>query len=176
MLRYIVPIGLFAALIAFFVMGLGRDKETLPSPLIGKPAPSFELQRLDGQGTFSTQQMQGQAYVLNVWGSWCVGCKQEHAALMEISRRKEIPIVGLDWNDSNEAAIHWLQTLGNPYVLTAVDNEGRVAIDWGVYGAPETFLVSAQGIVVHKYVGPLDMQIWEEQFVPQLKAAGAKGE
>src|SRR5687767_99351 len=145
MLRFIVPIGLFAALIAFFFAGLGRDKETLPSPLIGKPAPSFELQRLDGQGTFSTQQMQGQAYVLNVWGSWWVGCKQEHAALMEISRRKEIPIVGLDWNDSNEAAIHWLQTLGNPYVVTAVDNEGRVAIDWGVYGAPETFLVSAQG-------------------------------
>lgn len=176
MLRFIVPIGLFAALIAFFFAGLGRDKETLPSPLIGKPAPSFELQRLDGQGTFSTQQMQGQAYVLNVWGSWCVGCKQEHAALMEISRRKEIPIVGLDWNDSNEAAIHWLQTLGNPYVVTAVDNEGRVAIDWGVYGAPETFLVSAQGVVVHKYVGPLDMQIWDQQFVPRLKEAGAKGE
>jgi cytochrome c biogenesis protein CcmG/thiol:disulfide interchange protein DsbE len=176
MLRFLVPIGLFAALIAFFFMGLGRDKETLPSPLIGKPAPSFELQRLDGQGTFSTQQMQGQAYVLNVWGSWCVGCKQEHAALMEISRRKEIPIVGLDWNDSNEAAIHWLRTLGNPYVVTAIDNEGRVAIDWGVYGAPETFLVSAQGTVVHKYVGPLDMQIWDQQFVPRLKEAGAKGE
>ena len=176
MLRFVVPIGLFAALLAFFYVGLGRDKETLPSPLIGKPAPSFELQRLDGQGTFSTQQMQGQAYVLNVWGSWCVGCKQEHGALMEISRRKEIPIVGLDWNDSNEAANHWLQTLGNPYVLTAVDNEGRVAIDWGVYGAPETFLVSAQGTVVHKYVGPLDMQIWEQQFVPRLQEAGAKAQ
>ena len=176
MLRFVVPIGLFAALIAFFYIGLGRDKETLPSPFIGKPAPSFELQRLDGQGTFSTQQMAGQAYLLNVWGSWCIGCKQEHAALMEISRRKEIPIVGLDWNDSNEAATHWLQTLGNPYILTAIDNEGRVAIDWGVYGAPETFLVSAQGVVVHKYVGPLDMQIWEQQFVPRLKEAGARRE
>lgn len=174
MLRFIVPIGLFAALLGFFIVTLGRDKETLPSPLIGKPAPSFELQRLDGKGAFSTKDMLGQAYVLNVWGSWCIGCKQEHAALMKISGRKEVPLIGLDWNDSNEAAIHWLQTLGDPYVVTAIDNEGRVAIDWGVYGAPETFLVSAQGIVVHKYVGPLDMSVWEQEFVPRLKEAGAK--
>jgi cytochrome c biogenesis protein CcmG, thiol:disulfide interchange protein DsbE len=176
MWRFIVPIGLFAALLAFFYVGLGRDKETLPSPLIGKPAPTFELARLDGEGNFSTKDMAGRAYLLNVWGSWCVGCRQEHAALMEISGRKEIPIVGLDWNDTNEAAIQWLQTLGNPYVVTAVDNEGRVAIDWGVYGAPETFLISAQGTVVHKYVGPLDIEIWESQFVPRLKEAGARGE
>jgi cytochrome c biogenesis protein CcmG, thiol:disulfide interchange protein DsbE len=174
MWRFIVPIGLFAALLAFFYVGLGRDKESLPSPLIGKPAPSFELRRLDGQGTFSTKDMAGQAYVLNVWGSWCIGCKQEHAALMEIARRKEVPIVGLDWNDSDEAATHWLQTLGNPYVVTAVDSDGRVAIDWGVYGAPETFLVSAQGAIVHKFVGPLDIPTWESQFVPRLKAAGAR--
>jgi cytochrome c biogenesis protein CcmG/thiol:disulfide interchange protein DsbE len=174
MWRYVVPIGLFAALLAFFYIGLGRDKETLPSPLIGKPAPGFELERLDGQGKFSTKDMAGQPYVLNVWGSWCVGCRQEHAALMEISRRKEIPIVGLDWNDSNEAAMQWLQTLGNPYVVTAVDGDGRVAIDWGVYGAPETFLISAQGTIVHKYVGPLDIQIWETQFVPRLPEAGAR--
>jgi cytochrome c biogenesis protein CcmG, thiol:disulfide interchange protein DsbE len=176
MWRFILPIGLFAALLAFFYVGLGRDKETLPSPLIGKPAPTFELAQLDGQGNFSTKDMAGRAYLLNVWGSWCVGCRQEHAALMEISGRKEIPIVGLDWNDTNEAAIQWLQTLGNPYVVTAVDNEGRVAIDWGVYGAPETFLISAQGTVVHKYVGPLDIEIWESQFVPRLKEAGARGE
>jgi cytochrome c biogenesis protein CcmG/thiol:disulfide interchange protein DsbE len=176
MWRFVIPIGLFAALLGFFYMGLGRDKESLPSPLIGKPAPSFDVRRLDGQGNFSTQDMLGQAYVINVWGSWCVGCRQEHAALMEISRRKEIPIVGLDWNDQDEAATRWLQTLGNPYVVTAVDADGRVAIDYGVYGAPETFLVSAQGTVVHKYVGPLDIQVWESQFVPRLKAAGATTE
>jgi cytochrome c biogenesis protein CcmG, thiol:disulfide interchange protein DsbE len=174
MWRFIVPIGLFAALLAFFYVGLGRDKETLPSPLVGKPAPGFELQRLDGQGTFSTKEMAGKAYALNVWGSWCVGCRQEHAALMEIARRNEVPIVGLDWNDTNEAATQWLQTLGNPYIVTAVDGDGRVAIDWGVYGAPETFLISAQGTVVHKYVGPLDIAVWESQFVPRLKEAGAR--
>jgi cytochrome c biogenesis protein CcmG, thiol:disulfide interchange protein DsbE len=176
MWRFVIPIGLFAALLGFFYMGLGRDKESLPSPLIGKPAPGFEVRRLDGQGNFSTQDMLGQAYVLNVWGSWCIGCRQEHAALMEISRRKEIPIVGLDWNDQDAAALEWLQTLGNPYVLTAVDADGRVAIDYGVYGAPETFLISAQGQVVHKYVGPLDIQVWESQFVPRLKAAGVRTE
>jgi cytochrome c biogenesis protein CcmG, thiol:disulfide interchange protein DsbE len=174
MWRFLVPIGLVAAWLAFFYVGLGRDKAVLPSPLIGKPAPSFELRRLDGRGTFSTKEMAGQAYVLNVWGSWCVGCKQEHAALMEIARRKEVPIVGLNWNDSDEAATRWLQTLGNPYVVTAADSDGRVAIDWGVYGAPETFLISAQGAVVHKFVGPLDIQTWEGQFVPRLKAAGAQ--
>jgi cytochrome c biogenesis protein CcmG/thiol:disulfide interchange protein DsbE len=176
MWRFVIPIGLFVALLGFFYMGLGRDKESLPSPLIGKPAPSFDVRRLDGQSNFSTQDMLGQAYVLNVWGSWCVGCRQEHAALMEISRRKEIPIVGLDWNDQDGAAMQWLHTLGNPYVVTAVDADGRVAIDYGVYGAPETFLISAQGTVVHKYVGPLDIQVWESQFVPRLKAAGARTE
>jgi cytochrome c biogenesis protein CcmG/thiol:disulfide interchange protein DsbE len=174
MWRFIVPIGLFAALLAFFYVGLGRDKVSLPSPLIGKPAPAFDLRRLDGQGQLSTKDMAGQAYVLNVWGSWCIACREEHGALMEIARRKEIPIIGLDWNDTDEAAKQWLQTLGDPYAITVVDSDGRVAIDYGVYGAPETFLISAQGTVVHKYVGPLDIPTWEKQFVPRLAEAGAR--
>jgi cytochrome c biogenesis protein CcmG, thiol:disulfide interchange protein DsbE len=174
MWRYLVPIGVFAALFVFFFVGLGRDKETLPSPLIGKPAPTFELARLDGQGSWSTQEMAGRPYLLNVWGSWCVACRQEHEALMAIARRGEVPIVGLNWNDSNDAAIHWLQTLGNPYVVTPVDSEGRVAIDFGVYAAPETFLIDSKGLVVYKHVGALDMQVWEQQFVPRIKSDGAR--
>ena len=172
MLKYLVPIGLFAVLVGFLYFGLGRDKQTLPSPLIGKPAPQFELPRLDDPTrTFSNRELAGKPYVLNVWGTWCVGCRQEHGALMEIARRGEIPMVGLNWNDDREQALQWLQQLGDPYVVNAFDGEGRVAIDWGVYGAPETFLVGANGKVLKKHIAPISVAIWEQEFVPLLKQA-----
>lgn len=170
MLRYLIPVGLLAALVAFFFVGLGRDKETLPSPLLGKPAPEFSLPRLDDPAqVVSNKDFAGQPYVLNVWATWCVGCRQEHDALLTIASRGEIPIVGLNWKDERDLAQQWLRELGNPYVVTAFDQEGRVAIDWGVYGAPETFLVDARGNVVHKHVAPLTVDIWEREFVPLLK-------
>jgi cytochrome c biogenesis protein CcmG/thiol:disulfide interchange protein DsbE len=170
MWRYLVPVGLFATLFAFFYFGLGRDKETLPSPLIGKPAPTFELPRVDDPSrTISTQEFAGRPYVLNVWGTWCPGCRQEHDALLEIARRNVVPMIGLDWKDDLQLAQQWLRELGNPYVVTAFDAEGRVAIDWGVYGAPETFLVDAQGVVRHKHVGPLTLEDWERDFMPKIK-------
>jgi cytochrome c biogenesis protein CcmG, thiol:disulfide interchange protein DsbE len=173
MWRYLLPIGVFLALAAFFYSGLGRDKETLPSPLIGKPAPQFELTRVDDAGqNLSNREFAGRMYAINVWGTWCVGCRQEHDALLEIARRNDVPIIGLDWNDDRAMAQRWLQELGNPYVGSAFDGEGRVAIDWGVYGAPETFLVDARGIVVHKHTGPLTVQTWEQDFVPLIKQAG----
>ena len=144
MLRYLIPVGLLLALVAFFYVGLGRDKQTLPSPLIGKPAPEFSLPRVgDRTQTVSSRDYAGQPYVLNVWATWCVGCRQEHDALLEIASRGEVPIVGLNWKDDMQLAQQWLRELGNPYVATAFDEEGRVAIDWGVYGAPETFLIDA---------------------------------
>lgn len=169
MWRYILPIGLFAALIAVFYLGLGRDKETIPSPLIGKPAPTFEIARVDDpDATVGTKDFSGKPYLLNVWATWCVGCRQEHEVLLEIARRGQIPILGLNWKDERKLAQEWLNQLGNPYVANAFDDEGRVAIDWGVYGAPETFLIDASGKVAHKLVGPMTLQIWESEFVPLI--------
>jgi cytochrome c biogenesis protein CcmG/thiol:disulfide interchange protein DsbE len=174
MLKYLLPIGLFAALVGFLYFGLGRDKETLPSPLIGKSAPIFELTRLeDPSKTFSNTELAGKPYVLNVWGSWCVGCRLEHEALLEIARRGEVPIVGLNYNDERQSAMNWLNQLGNPYAVNAFDGEGRVAIDWGVYGAPETFLIGADGKILKKHVAPITVDIWEREFVPLLSRAKA---
>ncbi len=170
MWRYLIPVGLLTALVVFFFVGLGRDKETLPSPLIGKPAPQFSLPSVGGSAPIvSSSDFAGRPYVLNVWATWCIGCREEHEALLEIASRGEVPIVGLNWKDEMPLAQQWLQQLGNPYVATAFDEEGRVAIDWGVYGAPETFLVDASGKVIHKHVAPMTLQIWEREFLPLLK-------
>lgn len=172
MLKYLVPIGFFAVLVGFLYYGLGRDKQTLPSPLIGKPAPVFELPRLeDPSQTFSNRELAGKPYLVNIWGTWCPGCLQEHGALMEIARRGEVPIIGLDWNDDREQALLWLQRRGDPYAANAFDGEGRVAIDWGAYGAPETFLVGADGTVLKKHTAPITVEIWEQEFVPLLPRA-----
>ena len=172
MLKYLVPVGLFAVLVGFLYVGLGRDKQTLPSPLIGKPAPLFELPRLeDPSQTFSNRELAGKAYLVNIWGTWCPGCLQEHGALMEIARRGEVPIVGVDWNDERDKALLWLERRGDPYAVNAYDGDGRVAIDWGAYGAPETFLVAADGTVLKKLAGPMSVEIWEQEFVPLLPKA-----
>jgi cytochrome c biogenesis protein CcmG, thiol:disulfide interchange protein DsbE len=177
MWRYLIPVGLFGALIAFFYFGLGRDKQTLPSPLIGKPAPVFELPRLDDPSqTISNSQFAGRPYVINVWGTWCGGCRQEHDTLLAIERRGEAPIIGLNWNDDRALAQRWLYELGDPYVVTAYDGEGRAAIDWGVYGAPETFLVDAGGKVVYKHIAPLTLEVWEREFLPLIRQSGGTRE
>lgn len=174
MWRFLIPAVLFAALVTFFFLGLNRDKETLPSPLIGKAAPAFALPQVqDASRTVGNAEFTGKPYVLNVWATWCVGCRQEHQALLEIAQRNEVPIIGLNWKDDREKALQWLQQLGNPYAENAFDGEGRVAIDWGVYGAPETFLVDARGRVIHKHIAPLTLEIWEREFVPLLRQGGA---
>ncbi|HSN70746.1 MAG TPA: DsbE family thiol:disulfide interchange protein [Steroidobacteraceae bacterium] len=175
MFRYLLPAGIFLVLVGFFFVGLQRDPTVVPSPLIGKPAPQFELESLEQPGTkVSSEQFAGQMYVLNVWGTWCGGCREEHPALLAIERQGLVPLVGLNWKDDTDLARRWLRDLGDPYVATAVDQEGRVAIDWGVYGAPETFLVDANGIVLHKHLAPITLEIWERDFVPLIKAASAK--
>lgn len=175
MWRFLIPAGLFVALLAVFFVSLNRDKETLPSPLIGKPAPAFELPALgDPTRKVASNQFAGKPYVLNVWGTWCVGCRQEHEVLLEIARRGQVPLVGLNWKDDGGAAQRWLQELGNPYVAVAADEEGRAAIDWGVYGAPETFLVDARGTVIFKHIAPMTLEIWERDFVPLLARAGTQ--
>lgn len=171
-----LPALVFGALVAFFVVGLERDPSYVPSPLIGKPAPHFELPTLsDAEQLMSLDDLRGRVTLLNVWATWCVGCRQEHALLVEVGESGVVPIYGLDWKDDREAARAWLETLGNPYQATAFDETGRVAIDWGVYGAPETFLLDADTTVLYKHVGPLTRQIWEQEFLPRLQAARGTG-
>lgn len=169
--RYLIPALIFTALVAFLAIGLKRDPSYIPSPLIGKPAPSFELAAVeDPSRTVRTRDLQGKTYVLNVWGTWCAGCRQEHQALLQIARAGVVPIIGLNWKDDLPLAQRWLQQLGNPYTVTAFDPEGRTGIDWGVYGAPETFLVDANGIVQYKHIAPLTMEVWEREFLPRIRA------
>lgn len=172
MWRYLLPLAGLAILVAFFFYGLQRQPGDIPSPLIGKPAPSFSLPSVDNPGrNVSNADYRGHMYVLNVWGTWCVGCRDEHAALVAIARTNAVPIVGLNWKDERPLAIQWLKELGNPYTACAFDVDGRAAIDWGVYGAPETFLVDANGIVIHKHIAPLTEEIWQRDFLPRIRAA-----
>ena len=178
MWKFLLPAAAFAGLVALFIVGLNpqRDIHALPSPLIGKPAPQFTLPDvLDPASKVSSSALQGQVYVFNVWATWCAGCRQEHEALLEIARQNVVPLIGLDWNDDHAKATQWLTQLGNPYRQVGFDNEGRVAIDWGVYGAPETFLVDGQGKVLFKHIAPLTMDVWRQEFLPRIAAARRGG-
>lgn len=172
MSRYLIPLVAFLVLIPIFVIGLGRDPGELPSPFIGKPAPDFSLPTvLDPQKSVGSNDFAGKAALVNVWATWCVGCRQEHEFLLSLMRTGEIPIYGINWRDDRAEATRWLQQLGNPYVASGDDRDGAVGIDWGVYGAPETFLVASDGTVLHKHLGPLTRAAWESDFVPLLEPA-----
>ncbi|MEK6248224.1 MAG: DsbE family thiol:disulfide interchange protein [Planctomycetales bacterium] len=171
MSRFLIPLVIFALLIAVFVVGLGRDPSQLPSPLLEKPAPQFDLPSLlDPEQRVTTQDFNGEVALVNVWATWCVGCRQEHNFLLQLAKADVLPIYGLNWRDNGPEARRWIQQLGDPYVATAYDQDGRVGIDWGVYGAPETFLIAADGTVLYKQLGPLSWGLWEENFVPLLEA------
>jgi cytochrome c biogenesis protein CcmG/thiol:disulfide interchange protein DsbE len=177
MTRFLIPIILFGLLVIVFSVGLNRDPSFVPSPLIGKPVPQFSLARLEHPDQFvSDADLRGQVSLLNVWATWCVGCRQEHETLNQIAELGDVPIYGLNWKDDTEQASAWLAELGNPYVASGVDADGKVAIDWGVYGAPETFLVDAEGIILYRHISPLSMEIWQTEFVPRInKARGNSG-
>lgn len=174
--RYLLPIVAFAALVGFFVVGLKRDPSEIRSPLIGKPAPAFSLESLgDPAWRVGSADFAGRPWLLNVWATWCGGCREEHGTLLAIARENRLPMMGLNWRDDRNMALRWLEQLGNPYASVAFDPEGRTAIDWGVYGAPETFLIGADGKVLHKQIGPITPEIWQRDFVPLLPAAGGEG-
>ena len=169
MWRYLIPVGVFAVLTAFFVRGLSLNPRYVPSPLLGKPAPQFELPRLkDPAATLGSADLQGQVALLNVWATWCVGCRQEHGLLVELAEASDVPIYGLNWKDDRAAALSWLSSLGDPYVASAFDELGEVAIDWGVYGAPETFLLARDGTVLYKHIAPLTREVWAAEFLPRI--------
>jgi cytochrome c biogenesis protein CcmG/thiol:disulfide interchange protein DsbE len=175
MLKFVVPFVLFVLLGVFLFVGLHRDPRYVPSPLIGKPAPEFSLPSLqDANYPVSSKELIGQPWVLNVWGTWCGGCRQEHETLLMIARQKSVPLIGLNWKDDNAAAQRWLRELGNPYSVVAEDREGRTAIDWGVYGAPETFLIGPDGTVLYKHIAPMTMEVWRTEFLPRIEAPHSK--
>jgi cytochrome c biogenesis protein CcmG/thiol:disulfide interchange protein DsbE len=172
MTRHVLPLVVLAALVAVLAVGLRRDPSYVPSPLVGKPAPDFDLPRLDGPAArLAKADLLGDVSLVNVWGTWCVGCRQEHPFLNELARSGEIRIFGLNWKDDPVLARRWLEQLGNPYAAVAVDEDGRAAIDWGVYGAPETFLLDASGNVLYKHIAPLDDEVWQREFRPRIRAA-----
>jgi cytochrome c biogenesis protein CcmG/thiol:disulfide interchange protein DsbE len=175
MSRYVLPLLAVIVLIAFLVIGLTRgDPRALPSPYIGKPAPEFELPTLkDASVTVGSEDFRGQLILVNVWATWCVQCRVEHQFLMDLAASGTIPIYGINWRDTRPEALRWLQQLGDPYIASGFDVDGVVGIDWGVYGAPESFLVSADGVVLYKQLGPLSQDIWEREFVPLMASGGS---
>jgi len=176
MTRFLIPVIVFSLLVVLFMVGLDRDPSFVPSPLIGKQLPTFSLPRLhDPDQVMTDADLRGQVSVLNVWATWCVGCRQEHDMLNRIAARGDVPIYGLNWKDDATRAMQWLAELGNPYVATGFDAEGRVAIDWGVYGAPETFLVDGDGIVLYRHIAPITMAVWETEFMPRIATARGEG-
>lgn len=173
--RLLLPIVAFVMMIPLFT-GLDRNKNEIVSPLLDKQAPTFSLPSLtDPTATVSSNDYAGEIALINVWATWCVGCRHEHDYLMELAARNEVPIFGLNWKDQRDLALRWLDELGDPYVATGFDGDGRVGIDWGVYGAPETFLIGADGKVLYKHVSPMTEQVWQREFVPRIEAA-RKGE
>jgi len=168
-LRYLLPLAVFLALVVFLWRGLFLNPREVPSPLIGKPVPAFSVPLLsDPTKTLSASDLRGKVYLLNVWGSWCVSCREEHPVLVELAKKGTIPIYGLNWKDKREDALAWLERYGDPYIGSGVDRDGRVAIDFGVYGAPETYLVDRQGVIRFKQTGPLTWQIIEQKIKPLI--------
>lgn len=162
-----IPLVLFIALVVFLLVGLRRDPHEVPSPLINKAAPAFQLPQLqDPTKSFSAQDMRGKVWLLNVWASWCVACRDEHPLLIEYAKAGTVPIYGMDYKDQRTAALQLLSEEGDPYVLSVSDADGRVAIDYGVYGAPESYLIDRNGVIRFKQIGPITEEVWDKQIVP----------
>jgi cytochrome c biogenesis protein CcmG/thiol:disulfide interchange protein DsbE len=168
----LIPLVLFLALVVFLMIGLRRDPREVPSPLINKPAPDFQLQQLkDPTKTFSSKEMRGKVWLVNFWGSWCIACRDEHPVLMRYAKG-EVPIYGVDYKYANDAtderrgAMQMLAEEGNPYTLVIHDPEGRTSIDYGVYGAPESFLIDKTGVIRFKQIGPITDEVWNNKILP----------
>lgn len=172
--RYLAPLAIFLALTVLLYRGLGIDPRRVPSPLIGEAVPAFSLETLkDPSATFSEADLKGQVSLLNVWATWCGACRAEHPVLVQLAESGAVPIYGLNYKDQRSEALRWLQQLGDPYIANAFDADGRVGIDWGVYGAPETFVIDKQGTIRHKHIGPLTQEVLLQEILPlvdQLRA------
>ena len=169
-LRFILPLMAFLVMVVFLGIGLKLDPHEVPSPHINKPAPAFTLPQLhEPQKTFSPADMKGKVWLLNVWASWCVSCRQEHVYLTEFARDSSMNLMGLNYKDEPAAAMQWLERLGNPYKISISDIDGMAGLDWGVYGVPETFIIDKKGIVRHKQTGPVDPTILQTIIMPLIE-------
>jgi cytochrome c biogenesis protein CcmG/thiol:disulfide interchange protein DsbE len=167
MARFLIPLVVFVVLVAFLWVGLGRDPREVPSPLVGKPAPAFTLPQLhETTKNFSAADMRGKVWLLNVWASWCVSCREEHPVLVAFAKTSTVPIIGLNYKDQNADAQRWLAQLGNPYTLSVSDADGRVGIDYGVYGVPETYVIDKAGVIRMKHIGAVTEQVLQAKILP----------
>lgn len=173
-LKFLVPLGVFIVLAAFLAVGLNLNPREVPSPLIGKPAPAFALARLDRpEVTIRRDELLGKVWVLNVWASWCAPCREEHPLVVDFAKRKLAPVYGLNYKDQRPAGLGFLRQLGDPYEASLFDADGRVGIDYGVYGVPETFVIDKQGIIRFKHIGPLNPEVIRDKIVPLVKELNA---
>lgn len=165
--RFLLPLGIFIVLVALLAVGLNLNPREVPSPLIGKPAPDFNVPQLHAaEKTFSPREMQGKVWLLNVWASWCVSCREEHPLLVEFGKTGTVPIVGLNYKDKREDGLRWLARFGDPYLLSAFDIDGRVGINYGVYGVPETYLIDKAGVIRFKQIGPVTPEVLRTKIIP----------
>ena len=170
MLRFAIPLGILLALVALFAVGLNRDPKLVPSPLVDKAAPAFQLPTVEDPAVdFGSANLKGEVSLVNVWASWCVSCRVEHPFLLELAQRNAVPIYGLNYKDTRSEALRYLKRFGNPYTTSAFDAEGKVGIDWGVYGVPETFLIDADGVIRYKHIGVVDAKVWEQELLPRIE-------
>ncbi len=173
-LKFLIPLALFLVLAGFLAKGLKLDPREVPSPLIGKPAPAFALTKLEAPDqTIKREDLLGKAWILNVYASWCAPCREEHPLLVEFAKRNVAPIYGLNYKDSRANGMGFLAQLGNPYTASLWDGDGKVGIDWGVYGVPETFVIDQLGVVRLKHVGPLTPEVLDKKITPLLKELNA---
>jgi cytochrome c biogenesis protein CcmG, thiol:disulfide interchange protein DsbE len=194
MKKFLIPLALFFVLVVFLAIGLKRDPKEIPSPLMGRVAPAFTLPTLDPNApAFDPQQMRGQVWMLNVWATWCVACRQEHPLLVAFSKANQLPIVGLNYKEvqaqdlqqgaqpdtaqtlaiARQKSTAWLQRFGNPYAVSVFDLDGRVGINYGVYGVPETYLIDQAGVIRYKQIGVLTPEVLTEKILPLVKALNA---
>jgi cytochrome c biogenesis protein CcmG/thiol:disulfide interchange protein DsbE len=168
--RYLLPLGIFAVIAAFLAIGLGLNPREVPSPLIDKPAPAFSLPKLHQPAeAFSHADMKGKVWLLNVWASWCVACREEHPVLVEFAKTGVIPVIGLNYKDERRDGLRWLAQFGDPYQLSAFDYDGRIGIDYGVYGVPESFLIDKNGVIRYKRIGVMTPEIIRDKILPLVR-------
>ena len=170
MIRYLLPLAAFIILVAFLLVGLNLNPRKVPSPLIGKPAPAFKLQQLhEPERILESKDNLGKVWLLNVWASWCASCRDEHPLLVQLAKSGVVPIYGLNYKDKRDLAIQWLDQLGNPYTKSVMDSEGRVGIEYGVYGVPETYVIDKTGVIQYKQIGPVTIEVLEKTILPLVK-------
>jgi cytochrome c biogenesis protein CcmG/thiol:disulfide interchange protein DsbE len=168
--RFLIPLAIFLVLAVFLAIGLSLNPREVPSPLIDKPAPDFRLPQLqEPNRELSIKDLRGEVWLLNVWASWCAPCLEEHPYLLDLAGKKAVTLVGFNYKDGREAALKWLARHGNPYSIVVVDPDGRVGIDYGVYGVPETFVIDRNGLIRYKHVGPLTSKVIDQTILPLVK-------